>query len=147
MFSHFMHRRWLDFRNGHGIYLAFTMAFANFLLLSYNFAIKQVSFLNELFSNLTTFALVFVAIYIPTAMALGYWHRRKQYVVENEAWIQENWIAAWIWRYQNRLIQGKTSSEEDAHVKIFLENILKRHKKDSILEFGSNSSSKEPKEE
>jgi len=146
MLRYFLHRRWLDFRNGHSIYLAFTMAFTNFILISYNFAIKEISFLNEIFVNLTFFILVFIAIYIPAAMGFGYWHRRKQYVVENEAWIQENWIAAWIWRYQIRLIQGKTNPKEDAELLLFLERILKRHKKDAIINIGKESDTEEFKE-
>ena len=133
MISYFLRRRWLDFRNGHGFYLAFIMNFVNFILIAYNLAIKQVPTLHEIFSNLAIFTLFFLGIYIPAGILLGYWHRRNQFTVENEALLQENWIWAWICRYQIRLLQGKTTPEENAEVLKYLELILKRHKKDQFL--------------
>ena len=133
MKSQMLRRRWLDFRNGHGFYLAFIMNFVNFILIAYNFAIKGVPALHEIFSNLAIFTLFFLGIYIPAAILLGSWHRRNQYTVENEAFLQENWVWAWISRYQIRLLQGKTTPEENDEVSKYLEFILKRHKKDQIL--------------
>ncbi|MGI0021833.1 MAG: hypothetical protein ACRD9Q_03130 [Nitrososphaeraceae archaeon] len=141
MITHFFRRRWLDFRNGHGIYLALFMSFANFILIAYNFAIKQVPSLHDIFNNLIIFALFFLAVYFPTAILLGYWHRRNQFTVEAEAWLQENWIWAWISRYQIRLLQGKTTPEENDEVLKYLEFILKRHKKDRILNHELNPES------
>jgi hypothetical protein len=68
---------------------------------------------------------------------IGYWHRRNQYAVENEALIQENWIFAWIAIYQIRLIKGKTSPEEDDAVLNYLNSILIRTKKDDLLKLAS----------
>ncbi len=133
MISYFLRKRWLDFRNGHGYYLAFIMSFVNFILIAYNFAIKEVPTLHEIFSNLVVFTLFFLGIYIPAAILLGYWHRRNQFTVENETLLQENWIWAWISRYQIRLLQGKTTPEENAEVLKYLELILRRHKKDQFL--------------
>ncbi len=141
MNKQFLRKRWLDFRNGHTIYLAFVLTFANFILITYNFAIKEVTFLNSIFGSLLIFTLVFVAIYLPTAMLIGYWHRRSQYSVENEALLQENWIWAWLALYQIRLIEGKTTTEETNEIKLYLETILKRQKKDALLRF------KQPSEE
>ena len=143
MIANFLRRRWLDFRNGHGSYLAFVMSFANFILIAYNFAIKDVPALYTIFTNLTTFTLAFLALYIPSAIVIGYWHRRNQYTVENEAMIQENWIWAWISRYQIRLLQGKTTPEENAEVLKYLEFILRRHKKDQFLNHELNPESDE----
>jgi hypothetical protein len=68
---------------------------------------------------------------------IGYWHRRNQYAVENEALLQENWIFAWIAIYQIRLIQGKTTVAEDEAVLNYLNSILTRTKKDDILKLAS----------
>ena len=35
-------RRWLDFRNGHSIYLVFLLTLVNFILIVYNFAILKI---------------------------------------------------------------------------------------------------------
>ncbi len=133
MANQFLQRRWLDFRNGHSIYLAFFLTFINFILITYNFAISQVSFLNGLADNIFAFAALFIAVYIPAAIVIGYWHRKKQYSVENEAWLRENWVWAWISLYQTRLIEGNATPEETRQVKEFLESILKSQKRDNLI--------------
>jgi len=77
--------------------------------------------------------MVFIVIYIPAAILIGYWHRRNQYSVENEAYIQENWISAWLLRHQIRLIQGKVTPEETQEVLRYLEKIMMRYKKEDLL--------------
>ena len=131
--SHFFRSRWLDFRNGHSVYLVFIMTFTNFILIGYNFAVKKAPFLNDLFDNTLSFAVIFLLFYIPIAIIIGYYHRRKQYVVENELNLQENWPLIWIFRYQIKLIQGKTGTEENKRMIEFLDNILKRHKKEDLM--------------
>jgi len=137
--SQYIRRRWLDFRNGHGIYLIFLMAFANFILIGYNFAIKKSPILSEFFGNTFFFAIIFIVIYIPLAIIIGYFHRRHQYVTEAEVLFQENWIFAWIMRHQIRLIRGETTPKEERQVKEFLEKILKRHKKEGLMGLENNS--------
>jgi hypothetical protein len=131
----FIRKRWLDFRNGHNIYLAFLLTFVNFILITYNFAIERVSALSNAFGSVTTFTLVFIVFYIPAAMLIGYWHRKHQYSVENEALLQENWLWAWLSRYQIRLIEGKVTHEESDEIMKYLEEILKRKNKAALLRF------------
>ncbi len=133
MANQFLQRRWLDFRNGHSIYLAFVLTFINFILITYNFAIDRISLLQGIIDNTIVFAILFIFIYVPAAIAIGYYHRKKQYTIENEAWIKENWIWAWISMYQIRLIEGKVTPEETRQVKEYLDAILKAHKKDSLI--------------
>jgi len=111
------------------------MSFTNFILLGYNFAIKKSPVLSEFFSNTIFFATVFIIIYIPLAMIIGYLHRRHQYVVEAEVGFQENWILAWIFHHHIRLIREQTSPKEDAEIMDYLEKILKRHKKEGLMEY------------
>ena len=134
----FIRRRWLDFRNGHSIYLVFLLTLVNFILIVYNFAILKVPLISS-FLNLPLFVIFFFLIYVPLAIIIGYWHRRNQYAVENEALLQENWIWAWISLYQIRLIKGKTTSTEDLAVITYLNNILKRTKKDDLLELATKN--------
>ena len=128
----FIRRRWLDFRNGHSIYLVFLLTLVNFILIVYNFAIIKIPTLST-FLNLPLFVLIFFLVYVPIAIIIGYWHKRNQYAVENEALLQENWIWAWIMQYEIRLIKGKTTSHEDEVVLNYLTNILKRTNKAHLL--------------
>ena len=142
----FIRRRWLDFRNGHSIYLAFLLTFINFILISYNFLIKQLPFGIGDSMTLPSFILLFVLIYIPTAITLGVWHRKHQYSVENEALLRQNWMWAWISQYQIRLIKGKTNPKEDEYIINYLNDILIRTNKSELLG-DDNNVSPLPKEE
>ena len=132
----YIKRRWLDFRNGHSIYLVFLLSLVNFILIVYNFAILKIPFISS-FLNLPLFVVIFFLVYIPAAILIGYWHRRNQYAVEIEALLQENWIFAWIALYQIRLIQAKTTAAEDEAVFNYLNIILTRTKKNDILKLAS----------
>ena len=134
--SKYLRRRWLDFRNGHSIYLVFLLNLVNFILIVYNFAIIKVPGVSGILT-LPIFVVLFFLIYIPTAILIGYWHRRNQYAVENEALLQENWIWAWIMQYEIRLIKGKTNPKEDEVVLDYLNSILKRTKKEDLLQLKS----------
>ena len=136
----FIRRRWLDFRNGHSIYLAFLLTFINFILISYNFLIKQLPFGIGDSMTLPSFILLFILIYIPTAITLGVWHRKHQYSVENEALLRQNWMWAWISQYQIRLIKGKTNPKEDEYIINYLNDILIRTNKSELLGDDSNVS-------
>ena len=131
--SNFFRKRWLDFRNGHSIYLAFLLNMVNFVLITYNFAIVQVPALKGIAGSVITFTIIFIGMYVPAAMVIGYWHRRQQYRVENETMLAENWIWAWMTRYQILLIEGKTTPDENKEVLNYLENILRRHKMDHFI--------------
>jgi hypothetical protein len=132
----YIRRRWLDFRNGHSIYLVFLLTLVNFILIVYNFAILKIPFIST-FLNLPLFVVIFFLIYVPAAILIGYWHRRNQYAVENEAMVQENWIMAWLGIYNIRLITGKTTPAEDEAVLNYLKSILIRTKKDDLLKLAS----------
>ena len=134
-------RRWLDFRNGHSIYLVFLLTLVNFILIVYNFAIIKIPTLSS-FLNLPLFVLIFFLAYVPLAIIIGYWHKRNQYAVENEALLQENWIWAWIMQYEIRLIKGKTTSHEDEIVLNYLRNILKRTNKAHLLKLNVEENDK-----
>ena len=98
----------------------------------YNFAILKIPLVSS-FLNLPLFVLISFLIYVPIAIIIGYWHKRNQYAVENEALLQENWIWAWIMQYEIRLIKVNTTTHEDDVVLNYLNNILKRTKKEELL--------------
>jgi hypothetical protein len=131
--SGLMQKGWLDFRNGHSVYLSFILTFMNSILIAYHFAITQFEFMNNIFYSVGLFAMFFLGLYFPAAVLIGYWHRRHQWTVENEALLQENWVWAWIARYQIRLIEGKATDEESKQVINYLEAILQRQKNGTSL--------------
>ena len=63
--SNWARRRWLDFRNGHSIYLIFAMTFANFVTIQYKLLINKVRGLVGFLADIWVFAIVFVLTYVP----------------------------------------------------------------------------------
>ena len=110
--SDWFRRRWLDFRNGHSIYLIFILTFANFITIQYKLLIDQIPYLAGGFNNIIIFAIVFVLMYVPIGIVLGYWHRKTQWKVEQDALFRENKVGAIMWMYVIDLIEGNVSEED-----------------------------------
>lgn len=119
-------RRWLDFRQGHSIYLVFLMTFANFVTIQYALIIDRVPAFSSVFGSLWVFALAFVALYAPLAVAIGYWHRRSQWKVEQEAMFSENVVQARLYLFLFNLIEGKATEQERREMRDLLEGIIKK---------------------
>jgi hypothetical protein len=124
--NNWLRKRWLDFRNGHGIYLVFIMTFANFVTIQYRLLLEKVPLLHSLFSNIWGFAILFVAIYIPLGMIIGYWHRKNQFSVEAEALFSQNQIGATINLFIIDLIDGKVTEQEKQQMRGYLLKIMKQ---------------------
>lgn len=110
--SDWFRRRWLDFRNGHSIYLIFVLTFANFITIQYKLLIDQIPYLAGVFNNIIIFAILFVLMYVPIGIVLGYWHRKTQWKVEQDALFRENKVGAIMWMYVIDLIEGNVSEED-----------------------------------
>jgi len=110
--SDWFRRRWLDFRNGHSIYLVFAMTFANFITIQYQLLIDRLPYLAGIFESIWIFAILFVLAYVPLSIVLGYWHRKSQWKVEQDALFRENKVGAIMWMYVIDLIEGKVSEED-----------------------------------
>ena len=123
--NNWFRRRWLDFRNGHSIYLIFAMTFANFITIQYKLLIDRVPSMDWLFGSIWIFAIVFIAIYVPLAIFIGYWHRRNQWTVEEEALFRENKVGAVLWLYIMDLIEGKVNEEDKKKMRDALLKITK----------------------
>ena len=116
-------RRWYDFRQGHGMYLVFAMSFVNFVLIFYRLLIEQIDFLGDLFSNLWIFLVIFLALYIPTAVLIGNWHRKTQMRIEHEQSMKQSPLMAKNFRVLLDLLEGKASTKEVEELRIFLKSI------------------------
>lgn len=124
--SNWTRRRWLDFRNGHSVYLIFLMTFANFVTIQYGLLINQVPALKDVFGSIWVFAVVFVSLYVPIAIVIGYWHRKTQWRVEQQALFKENEIGATMWLFVIDLIDGKVSEEEKQQMRDMLHKIVRK---------------------
>lgn len=116
-------RRWYDFRQGHGMYLVFAMSFVNFVLIFYRLLIEQIDFLGDLFSNLWIFLVIFLALYIPTAVLIGNWHRKTQMRIEHEQSMKQSPLMAKNFRVILDLLEGKASTKEVEDLRKFLKSI------------------------
>jgi hypothetical protein len=123
--NNWLRRRWLDFRNGHSIYLIFAMTFANFVTIQYKLLIDKVPSLDWLFNSIWIFAIIFIAIYVPLGIIIGYWHRKSQWTVEQEALFRENKVGAVMWLYIMDLIEGKVKDEDKKKMRDALMKITK----------------------
>ena len=131
--STWLRRRWFDFRQGHSIYLIFAMAFANFVLIFYRLLIEKVEILGNIFSSLWIFIFVFLMIYIPVALLIGYWHRKTQMRVEQEQSMRQNPMLARNFRMLIDILENKATKEEIEDFR----NLLKSIEKGSGLGFHS----------
>ncbi|HET7642948.1 MAG TPA: hypothetical protein VFK40_05530 [Nitrososphaeraceae archaeon] len=127
--NNWFRRRWLDFRQGHSIYLVFIMTFANFITIQYKLVLQNVPVVDTITGgSIFGFAIFFVALYVPLGILIGYWHRKSQWKVEAEALFKENRIGATMWLFVIDLIDGKISEEEKQEMREMLLKITKGKK-------------------
>ncbi len=123
-----MRRRWFDFRQGHGVYLIFLLSFSNFVLIFHRMLIERITALDEIFKELWLFVVIFILIYIPTAVLIGYWHNRTQMRVEITRMVRENPMIARMWRVLFEIQMGKFSQDEVKELLEILKSIEKKKK-------------------
>jgi len=126
MNSNWIRRRWFDFRLGHSVYLIFLLSFSNFILIFHRLLIERVEFLNEMFTDLWMFIVLFVAIYVPISIIVGAWHRKTQIKIENEQSLLNNPFMARNFRMMIDIIEEKASKEEIQKYREFLNEIEKK---------------------
>jgi hypothetical protein len=130
MKNNFFTIRWLDFRHGQGIYLGFFIYFADTILIQYALLIEKFPFIDSLLgANLVGFAIIFIALYVPLAIIIGYWHRKSQWTVEVEALFKENKVGAIMWLFVIDLIEGKINEKEKKEMREILLKITKGKRK------------------
>jgi hypothetical protein len=130
MKNNFFTIRWLDFRHGQGIYLGFFIYFADTILIQYALLIEKFPFIDSLLGgNLVGFAIIFIALYVPLATIIGYWHRKSQWTVEVEALFKENKVGAMMWLFVIDLVEGKINEKEKKEMREILLKITKEKRK------------------
>lgn len=100
--------------------------FANFITIQYSLMIERIPAFSTLFSNVWLFIAAFIAVYMPLAIIIGYWHRKSQWKVEQEAMFNENVVQATMYLFLIRLIEGKATDKERQDMKSMLEKIISK---------------------
>jgi uncharacterized protein YneF (UPF0154 family) len=126
MNSDWFRKRWFDFRLGHSVYLIFLLSFSNFILIFHRLLIERNEFLNNVFSELWMFIIIFVVVYFPISIAIGAWHRKTQIKIENEQALLNNPFMARNFRMMIDIIEGKASKDEIQKFREFLTRIEKK---------------------
>lgn len=121
-------QRWWEFRQGHSIYLIFILTFINFVLIAYRLLIEKIPFFKQIFPELWIFVVLFLGIYIPASILIGYWHRRTQLSVEATLGMEQNPLLAKMFRTILDAQTGKASKEEIEKVRNILSKIEKGNK-------------------
>ena len=119
-------RRWWEFRQGHSVYLIFMLTFINFILISYRLLIEKVGIFKELIPDLWLFAVLFIVVYVPAAIIIGYWHRKTQLRVDSTLIQHQNPVLAKMVRTLLDVQTGNASTEEIKQFREFLEKIEKK---------------------
>ncbi len=116
----------MDFRQGQGIYLGFLIYFADSILIQYVLLIGKFPFIDSLLgANIIGFAITFIALYVPLAIIIGYWHRKSQWKIEVEALFKENELGATMWLFVIDLVDGKITEKEMQEMREMLLRITK----------------------
>ena len=76
-------KRFFEFRVGNKMYIGFSIALLNFVLIFQRFFIDMTDSVHEVISNIVIFAILFFIIYLPIALVVGKWHYKNQYRVDN----------------------------------------------------------------
>jgi uncharacterized protein YneF (UPF0154 family) len=90
--------------------------------------IERITALDEIFKELWLFVVIFILIYIPTAILIGYWHNRTQMRVEITRMVRENPMIARMWRVLFEIQMGKFSQDEVKELLEILKSIEKKKK-------------------
>ncbi len=121
-----LRKRWWEFRQGHSVYLIFILTFVNFILISYRLLIERIPMFQKLLPDLWIFVLIFLIIYIPSSILIGYWHRKTQLKVEATINMQQNPMFAKMFRIMLDVQTGKAPKEEIEEFRKFLRDIEKK---------------------
>jgi hypothetical protein len=107
-----------------------SMTVAQFLIIQYRLLLNNIPIFHSV--PLWVFAIVFVAMYVPLAGIIGYWHRRTQYNVENQTHFERNPILATQTLFLIDLIDGNVTEEEKKQMRSYLLKIMKQPERSYI---------------
>ena len=109
-------KRFYDFRIGHTLYLIFFISFANFILIFHRLFIERMG----IDISLSLFMLIFVILYIPSAIVIGVLHRRYQLKIETSMIMERNIYFAKMIRGLTDIVLERSSKDEIEKFREFL---------------------------
>tara|TARA_B110000495_G_scaffold187744_1_gene187398 strand:- start:7446 stop:7769 length:324 start_codon:yes stop_codon:yes gene_type:complete len=95
----------------------------NFILISHRLLIERIPFLQEILPELGTYMVLFLIVYIPLSVIIGFYHRKTQLKVEQTLTMQQNPFIAKLFRVLLDVQTGKASDEEIEEFRKMLKNI------------------------
>ena len=116
---------WFDGRNGTTNYFLLFLAMTNFILISYNFLIEDITIFNNLLSNMWIYAIIFATLYFPISILIGRWHTNTQLSVDLTIKMNRDPIYAKMIRTLLDVQTGKASQEEIKEFRKEMEEIEK----------------------
>jgi len=119
------------------------MTFANFITIQYKLVLEKIPVVDTLTGgSIFGFAILFVALYVPLSIVIGFWHRKSQWKVEAEALFKENKIGAIMWLFVIDLIDGKVTEKEKQDMREMLSKIVKGKEKGKTSNKNNNKEDK-----
>ena len=116
---------WFDGRNGTTNYFLLFLAMTNFILITYNFLIEDITIFNNLLSNMWIYAIIFATLYFPISILIGRWHTNTQLHVDISMKMNRDPIYAKMIRTLLDVQTGKASQEEIKEFRKEMEEIEK----------------------
>ena len=116
---------WLDGRTGTSNYFILLLAIVNFILITYNFLIEDITIFNNLLSNMWIYAIIFLTLYFPISILIGRWHTNTQLHVDVSMKMNRDPIYAKMIRTLLDVQTGKASQEEIKEFRNMLTKIEK----------------------
>ncbi len=116
---------WFDGRNGTTNYFLLFLAMTNFILITYNFLIEDITIFNNLLSNMWIYAIIFLTLYFPISILIGRWHTNTQLHVDVSVKMNRDPIYAKMIRTLLDVQTGKASQEEIKEFRKEMEEIEK----------------------
>jgi hypothetical protein len=92
--------------------LIFALSFSQWIVIQWRLLVQEVPALNAVLGDLWVFALLFIVVYIPAALLIGYWHRIKQMRTETMVYFEQSPYWAMITKFNIRLFLTATHNHE-----------------------------------
>jgi hypothetical protein len=125
-------KRFFEFRIGNKMYIGFSIALLNFVLIFQRFFIDMTDSVHEVISNIAIFAVLFLIIYLPIALVVGKWHYKNQHRVD---YAMEFFKDSALLKCYKLLFDLKTNSADPKEIESFKKMLYEFEKKSKITFF------------
>ena len=122
-------KRFFEFRIGNKMYIGFSIALLNFVLIFQRFFIEMTNSIHEVISNIAIFAVLFFIIYIPITLVVGKWHYKNQFRVDNS---MEFFKESGLLKCYKLLFDLKTNSADPKEVEAFKKMLQEFEEKSKV---------------